>query len=106
MRRIFITGSSDGLGFLAGKLLVDQGHRVVLHARNETRARELHARLPGGAAVVVGDVSTVAAMKSVARAVVLLLPYSALSASIGSTLSARRVGTTHASRHTANMNAT
>jgi hypothetical protein len=31
--------------------------------------------------------------------------YSALSASVGSTLSARRVGTTHASRHTPSMNA-
>jgi NAD(P)-dependent dehydrogenase (short-subunit alcohol dehydrogenase family) len=69
MRRIFITGSSDGLGFLAGKLLAEQGHRVVLHARNESRAREVKDRLPGCEAVVVGDVSTVAAMQSVAEQV-------------------------------------
>ena len=69
MRRIFITGSSDGLGFLAAKLLFEQGHSVVLHARNETRARELKARLPGCEAVVIGDVSTIAETKSVAEQV-------------------------------------
>jgi NAD(P)-dependent dehydrogenase (short-subunit alcohol dehydrogenase family) len=69
MNRIFITGSSDGLGFLAGKLLFEQGHTVVLHARNSTRARELKARLPGCEAVVIGDVSTIAEMKSVAELV-------------------------------------
>jgi NAD(P)-dependent dehydrogenase (short-subunit alcohol dehydrogenase family) len=46
MRRIFITGSSDGLGFLAGQLLLEQEHSVVLHARNDTRARELKTKLP------------------------------------------------------------
>jgi NAD(P)-dependent dehydrogenase (short-subunit alcohol dehydrogenase family) len=66
MRRIFVTGSSDGLGFLAGKLLIEQGHRVVLHARDETKGRALKARLPGCDAVALGDVSTMAAMKSVA----------------------------------------
>ncbi|MDB6025029.1 MAG: putative oxidoreductase [Verrucomicrobiales bacterium] len=66
MPRIFITGSSDGLGFLAGKLLLEQGHSVVLHARNDTRAREVKARLPGCEAVVTGDVTTMAEMKSVA----------------------------------------
>jgi NAD(P)-dependent dehydrogenase (short-subunit alcohol dehydrogenase family) len=69
MRRIFITGSSEGLGFLAGTLLIEQGHHVVLHARDEGKARALKVRLPGCDAVVVGDVSTIDAMKSVARQV-------------------------------------
>jgi NAD(P)-dependent dehydrogenase (short-subunit alcohol dehydrogenase family) len=69
MRRIFITGSSHGLGFLAGELLLEQGHSVVLHARNERRAREVKDRLPECEAVVVGDVSTVAATRSVANQV-------------------------------------
>lgn len=69
MRRIFITGSSDGLGFLAGKLLAEQGHHVVLHARNEKKAGDLKAKLPGCEAVVVGDVSLIAEMKSVAHQV-------------------------------------
>jgi len=37
MARIFITGSSDGLGSIAARLLINQGHRVVLHARNAER---------------------------------------------------------------------
>ena len=32
MARVFVTGSSTGLGLMAGELLVEQGHRVVLHA--------------------------------------------------------------------------
>ena len=40
MSRVFITGSSDGLGRMAAQLLVEQGHRVVLHARNERRGKE------------------------------------------------------------------
>ncbi|WP_080694219.1 SDR family NAD(P)-dependent oxidoreductase [Myroides odoratimimus] len=35
MVKIFITGSSDGLGLLAAKKLIEDGHQVVLHARNE-----------------------------------------------------------------------
>ena len=37
MARIFITGSSDGLGLMAAQLLVEQGHSVVLHARSQQR---------------------------------------------------------------------
>ena len=38
MARILITGSADGLGLMAGRLLAEQGHTVVLHARNGARA--------------------------------------------------------------------
>jgi len=38
MSRIVITGSTDGLGREAGRLLLDAGHRVVLHARRRDRA--------------------------------------------------------------------
>ena len=38
MSRIFISGSSTGLGLMVGELLIDRGHRVVLHARNAGRA--------------------------------------------------------------------
>jgi NAD(P)-dependent dehydrogenase (short-subunit alcohol dehydrogenase family) len=30
--RVFITGSTDGLGRMAAELLIDQGHQVVLRA--------------------------------------------------------------------------
>ena len=67
MASIFITGSSEGLGFMAGQLLAEQGHRVVLHARNAERAADAHRALPAADAVVEGDVSTIAAMRSVAE---------------------------------------
>jgi short-subunit dehydrogenase len=38
MARVFITGSSDGLGLMAGELLISQGHDVTLHARDHQRA--------------------------------------------------------------------
>jgi NAD(P)-dependent dehydrogenase (short-subunit alcohol dehydrogenase family) len=38
MARIFITGSSDGLGLLAGQLLAGDDHEVTLHARDDARA--------------------------------------------------------------------
>lgn len=66
MARIFVTGSADGLGFMAGELLAQQGHSVVLHARSEARAAATRRRLPRAEHVVVGDVASVAAMKDVA----------------------------------------
>ena len=67
MSKVFITGSSDGLGLMAGRLLAGQGHEVVLHARNETRATATRAALPQAAAVLIGDLSTLAAMRDMAR---------------------------------------
>ena len=66
MSRIFITGSSDGLGFMTAELLLEQGHSVVLHARNLQRAEETHHRLPKAEAVVTGDLSSLQQMHSVA----------------------------------------
>jgi len=69
MSRIFISGSSTGLGLMAGVLLVQQGHRVVLHARNAARAEDARLALPGAEAVVVGDLGTIAEAKAVAQRV-------------------------------------
>ena len=66
MARVFITGSSDGLGLMAGQLLVDQGHRVVLHARNAARAAETRTAAPKAEAVVVGDLASIAETKELA----------------------------------------
>src|SRR5688572_21216021 len=35
--RVFITGSADGLGRAAAQALLDEGHQVVVHARNRNR---------------------------------------------------------------------
>ncbi|WP_186063757.1 SDR family NAD(P)-dependent oxidoreductase [Burkholderia gladioli] len=67
MARIFITGSTDGLGLMAGQLLVQDGHRVVLHARNAERADQARRRLPDAEAIVSGDLSTLDAMREVAE---------------------------------------
>jgi NAD(P)-dependent dehydrogenase (short-subunit alcohol dehydrogenase family) len=59
MSRIFITGSADGLGQMAAQLLVKAGHSVVLHARNEERAREALATVPGAETAISGDLSSI-----------------------------------------------
>jgi NAD(P)-dependent dehydrogenase (short-subunit alcohol dehydrogenase family) len=66
MARIFITGSSDGLGLMAARLLVEWGHDVTLHARNDARATDTRRALPQAKNVVVGDVSSIAQMRRVA----------------------------------------
>ncbi|HYZ37940.1 MAG TPA: SDR family NAD(P)-dependent oxidoreductase [Pseudonocardiaceae bacterium] len=66
MSRVLITGSSDGLGLMAAQRLSDQGHSVVLHARNDARANDARAALPIAAAVVVGDLSSIAQIRGVA----------------------------------------
>src|SRR3954470_11527921 len=59
MARIFITGSADGLGLLAAKALIAQGHQVVLHARNEKRGEEALAKVPGAESVVTADLGSI-----------------------------------------------
>ena len=46
MSRIFISGSSTGLGLMAAELLSSQGHQVVLHARNADRAADTRRASP------------------------------------------------------------
>ena len=67
MARVFVTGSADGLGLMAAQLLIQQGHRVVLHARNDARAEVARKAAPGAEGVIVGDFSTLAGMKGVAE---------------------------------------
>jgi NAD(P)-dependent dehydrogenase (short-subunit alcohol dehydrogenase family) len=51
---------------MAAQLLVEQGHGVVLHARNAIRAQEALAAVPGAETVVTGDLSSIAQTCSVA----------------------------------------
>lgn len=66
MARIFITGSSDGLGQAAAKILSEQGHNVFLHARNSNRASQAQAAIPKAKGVIIGDLSTIADLKKLA----------------------------------------
>ena len=69
MARVFITGSSDGLGQMAAQLLVEQGHKVVLHARSEQRGKQALAAVPGAESVVIGDLASIAQTRNVAEQV-------------------------------------
>jgi NAD(P)-dependent dehydrogenase (short-subunit alcohol dehydrogenase family) len=69
MARIFITGSTTGLGLMAGELLGGEGHDVVLHARNANRADDVRYLMPAAREIVVGDLETIAGAKSVAAQV-------------------------------------
>src|ERR1700689_1800931 len=69
MSRIFISGSSTGLGLTAGELLIHQGHQVVLHARNAARADDVKRALPQAEAIVAGDLETIAGTRDVAAQV-------------------------------------
>ena len=64
--RIFITGSTDGLGRAAAGALLGEGHDVVLHARTRERAAALSDLAPDAAGVVIGDLSSAAETREVA----------------------------------------
>ena len=66
MRRIFITGSTDGLGRAAARTLMAGGHEVVLHARSSERASALADLIPRAAGVVIGDLSSAVETRAIA----------------------------------------
>ena len=67
MSRVLITGSADGLGLMAARLLIEQGHAVVLHARNESRGAQARVAAPGAAGLVVGDLTLLRECRGVAE---------------------------------------
>ena len=69
MARIFITGSTDGLGRAAAQSLIDGGHQVVLHARSSDRAAALADLASRAAGLVVGDLRSGGETKSIAEQV-------------------------------------
>src|ERR1044071_6448365 len=66
MSRIFITGSTDGLGLAAARTLMDEGHEVVLHARSKQRASVFADLAPRPAGIVIGDLSSASETRSIA----------------------------------------
>ena len=69
MAKVFISGSSTGLGLMTGRLLIVQGHQVVLHGRNAARSADARRQLPEALEVVTGDFSTMRGMREVAEQV-------------------------------------
>ena len=66
MARVFITGSSDGLGLMAARHLLEQGHAVVLHARNEARGWTAMDAAPEAEAVLIADLTSIAQTRALA----------------------------------------
>ncbi len=69
MARIFITGSTDGLGLAAARSLLADGHEVVLHARTAERAAAVAGLEPRVGQVVIGDLASAAETRGVAEQV-------------------------------------
>ncbi len=78
MARIPITGSADGLGQLSAKSLADQGHQVVLYARNSERGRYAKQKVPGAEHVISGDFSDIDETKKMAYEANTLGPFDAV----------------------------
>lgn len=71
---ILLTGATDGIGLETAKILVSQGHHVLLHGRNPAKVAEVEkalTALPGGGFVegYVADFSSMADVQALANAV-------------------------------------
>ena len=66
MARVFVTGSADGLGRLAARSLMQDGHQVVLHARSRKRAAAVDDLAPPSAGLVIGDLASAAETREIA----------------------------------------
>ena len=66
MARIFITGSTDGLGLAAAQSLLGDGHEVVLHARSDERATALDDLRHRALGIAVGDLAVATDVRGIA----------------------------------------
>jgi NAD(P)-dependent dehydrogenase (short-subunit alcohol dehydrogenase family) len=76
--RVFITGSSEGLGLMAAELLTHVGHAVTLHARNDQRAADARRAFSAAEHVVIGDLASIEGTRQVAEQANLIGPYDAV----------------------------
>jgi NAD(P)-dependent dehydrogenase (short-subunit alcohol dehydrogenase family) len=66
---ICLTGATDGIGLATARLLLDQGHRVLVHARSAERGRPVVDALSGDAVLVTGDLADLAQVHALAEQV-------------------------------------
>lgn len=69
MARVFITGSTDGLGRAAAQALINHRHEVVIHARSLERAKQADEIVSRAAGMVVGDLSSAVETRGIAEQV-------------------------------------
>ena len=72
---ILVTGSTDGIGFETAKMLVREGHQVLLHGRNPAKladAKKALAALKGDESVeaYLADLSRLGDVEALAKAVI------------------------------------
>ncbi|VGO17636.1 putative oxidoreductase EphD [Pontiella desulfatans] len=67
MKKILITGSTDGIGLETARMLADMGHQVLIHGRNPAKVEKLAAEL--GAESYVADLSDLTEVEALATAV-------------------------------------
>ena len=99
MSKVLITGSSDGLGLAAARRLLAAGHEVVLHARNQGRARDAQTAAPKAHGVVVGDLASIAETRGLAEQANRLGPFDAVIHNAGVGDGERRVETVDGLEH-------
>src|SRR6478609_885298 len=75
MSRIFITGSSQGIGAECARQLIDQGNEVVLHGRTQARADSARSALPDAVGAAVGDLASISGAIAVAESALALGPF-------------------------------
>ncbi len=78
MARVFITGSTRGLGKLVAERLLAQGHEVVLHSRDAKRAEDVASSVAGSLGVAIGDLTSIDQIKNVAAQANQFRPFTAV----------------------------
>ena len=75
MSLVLVTGSTDGIGLETARQLLAGGHDVAAHARDDARAADVRAALPGLRDVVVGDLASLAQTRRLAADAAALGPF-------------------------------
>ncbi|MDQ0662134.1 NAD(P)-dependent dehydrogenase (short-subunit alcohol dehydrogenase family) [Arthrobacter ulcerisalmonis] len=66
MARVFITGSTDGLGLATADTLLRDGHEVIVHARSSRRRPAVQHLLDRGAQCLIGDLAVAEEVRQIA----------------------------------------
>lgn len=69
MATILVTGSTAGLGLAAAREMLGNGHRVIVHARDDQRAETFQDIVHDGARLVVADLADLDATRTMAESV-------------------------------------